>query len=139
MQTCQTGLIRSCYGAVRLNTVIFISKRLEYHSFSLVMMCLMKLDGSYGKTLKNMCLLANLSNRADSELFWSRLAEYGHLSVKTIQISFFFTCYDVFDVIGWFPRENSRKCEFCCKRVNGAVVQLFGTISKCFMRNGCLM
>src|SRR3712207_7907863 len=49
-------------------------------------------------------------------LFWSRSGEFGALWLKMTREAFFFTCYGVFDVIGWFPCENTRKREFTCKR-----------------------
>src|SRR3712207_186340 len=74
------------------------------------------MEGSHEKTLKNVSLLANEANRAHLELFRSRSGEFGALSIKMIREAFFFTCYDVFDVIGWFPCEKTEKRAFTCKR-----------------------
>ena len=67
------------------------------------------------KTLENVCSLAFGSNRADLELFGARFGEFGALSFKTTRGWLLFTRYDVFDVIGWFPRENIHKREFTCE------------------------
>ena len=79
---------------------------------------------------QNMRLLANESNRTDSELYGSCLVEYRVFSVKATRVSFFLTCYDVFYVIGWFPWENTQKLAFTCKQVKpglfGALRELFG-------------
>src|SRR3712207_4649795 len=39
--------------------------------------------------------------------------------------AFFFTCYGVFDVIGWFPCENTRKHELLANEANRAVLEPF--------------
>ena len=49
-----------------------------------------------------MCLPANSSNLAVSE----RLGEFSAFSRKMLWGALFFTCYDEFDVLGCFPREN---------------------------------
>ena len=51
-------------------------------------------------------LHANGSNQAVSE----RLGEFSALLHKTCQGALFFTCYDVFDVVKWFARENTQEC-----------------------------
>ena len=51
-------------------------------------------------------LHANRSNRAVSE----RLGEFSARLHKTARRALFFTCYDVFDVNGWFPSENIQDC-----------------------------
>src|SRR3712207_8167548 len=66
---------------------------------------------------RNVSLLANEANRAVLEPFRSRSGEFGALSLKMTREEFFFTCNGVFDVIGWFPCENTRKREFTCKRI----------------------
>ena len=68
--------------------------------------CLMSLDGSHVKTSKNACLHANGPNGTHLEPFQSGLGKFGALLCKTGQEALFFTCCDVFDVIGWFPHEN---------------------------------
>ena len=117
-QTAQTGLFRS----VSVNTVLFCAKRLEKRSFSLVMMCLMYLDGSDVKPPKNARLEANGSNRAVSKHF----GEFSALSHKTCRGALFFTCYDVFDVIEWFPRETTQECTFRSERLKPGCFGAFG-------------
>src|SRR3712207_8105120 len=79
------------------------------------------------------------SNRAHLEPFRSRSGEFGALSLKMTREAFFFTCYGVFDVIGWFPCENTRKREFTCKQIKpgsfGAVSEPFGWIRCSFAQN----
>src|SRR3712207_5051275 len=89
------------------------------------MVCLMKLDGSHAKTLENMSSLANEANRAHLEPFRGRSGEFGALSLKMTRDAFFFTCYGVFDVIGWFPGENTGKRELTCNEANRAVLEPF--------------
>ena len=103
MRTAQTGIIESRSGAVFANLVLFCAKRARKRSFSLVVMCLMQLDGSHMKTSKNARLRANGSNRAHLEMFWSRLGQFNALSCKTGREALPFTFWDEFDVIGWFP------------------------------------
>ena len=69
MRTAQTGLIWSRLA----NSELIRAKRVGERSFSLVLMCLMKLDGSNAETSKNASPHANGSNRAHLELFWSPL------------------------------------------------------------------
>ena len=51
-------------------------------------------------------LHANGLNRAVSVC----LGKFCALSRKTARRALFCTCYDVFDVMGWFPRENTQEC-----------------------------
>ena len=53
-----------------------------------------------------MRLHANGSNRAVLE----GLGEFSSLSRKMAWVTLFFTCYDEFDVLGWFPCENIHVC-----------------------------
>ena len=70
-----------------------------------------------------MHLHANGSNRAVSE----RLGQFSALLQKTTRGALFFTCYDLFDVIGWFPRENIKECvRLHANRSNRAVSERLG-------------
>ena len=86
-----------------------------------------------------MSFVADYSNSAVLELFGTRFGYFCVVLVKMTRKSFLFTCCDVFQVIGWFPHENSQKCEFCCRLVkrgySGAVRDQFWLFLCCFRQN----
>ena len=104
-------------GPVSVISVLFRSKRPGDRSFSLVAMCLLYPNGSGAKTFKNVSFAADWSNGALQEHLGTRFGYLCVVSVKTTRGSLLFTCYDVFDVTGWFRCENLKKCEFCCTLV----------------------
>ena len=47
---------------------------------------------------------------AQTGLFWSVWVNSVLSRAKTVRAALFFTWYDEFDVLGWFPRENIQEC-----------------------------
>ena len=73
-----------------------------------------------------MRLHANCTNRVVSE----RLDKFSVLSRKTARGALFFTCYDVFNVIGWLARENTQECtRLQANCTNRAVSERLGEFS----------
>ena len=66
----------------------------------------------------------------ETNLSWSHSGPFVYfraLSVKTTRVALLLTCYDVFDVIEWFSRENTQKCAFTAAASYRAVLELLRT------------